>query len=111
MRKKKRLLPDNEATTPVKRGRPKESTLLSRYPAFQFIEDEVGVSRSQAKLCEEAVKPTPSKASVLSLQRPTFATRREFILSGLDSVGAILEQHPVLHLPFAVSALPPLQLL
>ena len=61
------------------------------------------VSRSRAKLCEEAVKPAPFKATVLSLQRPTFATRREFILSGLDSVGAILEQHPVLHLPFAVS--------
>ena len=49
---------DDETSTPTrKRGRPKECTLLSRYPALQFsVDDEVAISRSQVKLCTEAVQ-------------------------------------------------------
>ena len=101
---RKRPRSDDEVTTPTKRGRPKESTLLCRYPALQFGEsDEVAISRNKAKLNEEAVKPNPSKTAILPLQRLTYASRRDLILSGLDSVADILKEHPVLHLPFAVS--------
>lgn len=71
---------------------------------LQFGEtDDIAVSRNQVKLNEEAVKPNANKATVLSLQRPSFRYRREFILSGLDSIAVVLEQHPVLCRPFAVS--------
>ena len=101
---RKRPRSDDDVSTPTKRGRPKESTLLSRYPALQLGDcDEVSLSRNQAKLNEEASKTNPSKAAILPLQRLTYVKRRDFILAGPDSVGAVLEEHPLLRLPFAVS--------
>ena len=89
---------------PRKRGRPKGSSLLDRYPTLSFSEDDdVAVQRNLPKLKEECLKANPSKSDVIPLQRSTFTSRREFILSGLDSTSDILEEHPVLCLPFAVS--------
>lgn len=104
---RKRPRSDDDTSTPAKRGRPKESTLLCRYPALQLDDghsDEVSLSRNQAKLNEEASKTNPSKAAILPLQRMTYVKRREFILSGLDAIGIILEEHPLLRHPFAVSS-------
>ncbi len=80
--------------------------LLERYPALSFSEDDdVAVQRNSSKLKEECLKPNPD---IIPLQRSTFSIRREFILSGLDPSNDILsndilEEHPVLCLPFAVS--------
>ncbi len=78
--------------------------LLERYPTLSFSEDdEVAVQRNSLKLKEECLKPNPVKSDIIPLQRSTFTMRREFILSGLDPSNDILEEHPVLRLPFAVS--------
>ena len=66
-------------------------------------DDEEAVKRNLIKLKEECLKPNPSKTDLIPLQRSTFSSRREFILSGLDTANDILEEHPVLHLSFAVS--------
>ena len=101
---RKRPLSEEEGGTLRKRGRPKVSTLLERYPTLSFSEDdEEAVKRNLIKLKEECMKPNPSKTDLIPLQRSTFSSRSEFILSGLDTANDILEEHPVLHLSFAVS--------
>ncbi len=61
------------------------------------------MQRNIKKLKEESLKPNPAKSSIIPLQKSTFNLRREFILSGLDKTEEILDEHPVLKLPFAVS--------
>ncbi len=78
--------------------------LLERYPTLSFSEDdEVAVQCNSLKLKERMPKTQPCQVGHIPLQRSTFSMRREFILSGLDPSNDILEEHPVLRLPFAVS--------
>lgn len=70
---RKRHHSNEEVPVPSKQGRPNNTNLLSRYSAVQLSEDdEIAVSRSQVKLCQEVKKClTPSKLrfSLFNVQR------------------------------------------
>lgn len=92
-RKKPKLA---DGSTPKKRSRRKGSgSALKFLKDTQFVTERDNVA-NWTKLNEESI-------SVFPLQRVTFTSRREFILAGLDPTHDILEENPVLRLPFAVS--------
>ena len=94
---------DPPSTSP-KRGRPKISAIMGRYPSIQLnYADESTIERDLAKLKQEVHKSNPSKSVVVPLMKQTFSHTREFILSGLDCLYTILQLHPELKLLYGVS--------
>ena len=75
---KKRPSVDEAQGTPVKRGRPKGTSLLNRYPPLpEGMNDAASYQRNIAALQREMEKERPKKDVVLSLLNQTFATHRE----------------------------------
>lgn len=103
---RKRLSSQTEFTTSAKRGRPKSSSTVCRYPPLATTEnDEISDDRHHQMLSREMEREKPRKENVLSLMRQTYSTRREYILKESDdvSVSSILEKYKGLTLPYAVS--------
>ena len=103
---RKRPSAENEGCTPHKKGRPKASPTLSRYPPLADMgNDEVSNARNLQMLCREMERDKPRRDTVLSLMRQTFTSRREYVLSESSdiSVAAILQLHQALSLPYVVS--------
>lgn len=67
--------------------------------------DEASNQRNFKELDKELQRDNPRKENIISLLRQTFSARREDVLKEDDDVtfAAILEAHPVLALPYAVS--------
>ena len=98
---KKRPPVDEGQGTPVKRGRPKGTSLLNRYPPLpEGINDDASNQRNVTALQRER----PRKDVVLSLLNLTFATRREKIVSDSADVTltSILTKYKAFTLPYAV---------
>lgn len=95
--------PGDMGTPKPKRGRPKMSTVLNRYPPLKLDGDSD--EGAQKALDEELERQTPRKEMVLLLQKKTFTTRRGFILSesGTLPVSLITQKHKLLSIPYAVS--------
>ena len=87
---------------PLKRGRPKGSTLSMRYPEIQRNDAESS-ERNVCALKREMEKEKPRKEAVLSWLREIFSMRREILFSGNLTIADILLTHKVLTLPHAVS--------
>lgn len=107
---RKRPPSDEGEGTPRKKGRPKVSGVLSRYPPLQFPDvgnDEVSNERNTKLLQKEMEKDKPRKETILPLLKQTFPSRREQVLSESEgvTVATILKAHPALTLPYAVSYL------
>ena len=100
--------PSNGDETPRKRGRPKVSTTMGRYPALESMDvgeydDNASTERNRNALSKELERPKPRKEVVLSLLRQTYRPRRDEVLSDSEDVASILSRHPALSLPYAVS--------
>lgn len=65
-------------TTPkAKRGRPKQSSIMTRYPSLMDVDDdEVTINRNYTKLQREVAEDRPKKDVVLRLARDIFPMRR-----------------------------------
>lgn len=88
-----------------KRGHPK-ATSHARYPHIDVLEnDEASNQRNVKELNKELQRGNPRKEIVISLLQQTFSARREDVLKEEDGItfADILEAHPVLALPYAVS--------
>ena len=75
---RKRPPPDGEMSTP-KKGRPKSSAVLNRYPpleASDFGNDDVSNAQNLHLLQKEMERDKPRKDTILPLLRQTFASRR-----------------------------------
>ena len=88
---------------PPKRGRPKLSSVLMRYPpVIQHNEeiDEVAQTRNMQLLKKELERESPRKDIVLPLMKQLFQSRREYIVSDAPGVTAssILDMYPALSL-------------
>jgi hypothetical protein len=104
---RKRSPADDLPASQSKSGRPKASS-HNRYPVFGIPDnDEACDGRNLKELEKELQRDNPRKDNVLSLLRQTFSMRREDVLKeDADlTVAAILDSHPVLTLPYAVSEL------
>ena len=98
---KKRPPVDEGQGTPVKRGRPKGTSLLNHYPPLpEGINDDASNQRNITALQRQR----PRKDVVLSLLNLTFATRREKIVSDSADVTltSILTKYKAFTLPYAV---------
>ena len=105
---RKRASTDDIEGTPTKRGRPKGSSLLNRYPPVPDSDnDTVSNERNLIALKKEMEKEKPRKDVILSLLHQTFQIRRDEILSDRNevSVSSILSSYKALSLPYAVSKL------
>ena len=101
----KRALEDQE-TPKAKRGRPKMSSVLTRYPPLKDdINDDISIERHFNQLKKELDKERPKKEVVLSLARQTCHSRRAAILSESTDVTAtsLLEQFKELNKAYVVS--------
>ena len=104
---RKRPPPDGDASTP-KKGRPKSSAILGRYPTLEVNDignDDVANARNLNLLQKELERDKPRKETILPLLRHTFVSRRDYILSEVEdiNVARILTIHQALQLPYVVS--------
>lgn len=104
----KRSAGDDAGASPCKRGRPKGSVLLNRYPPVIVdgdFADSATNERNKKALEKELERDHPRKDNVLSLMKQTYSSRREEILTGsVDiSVTELLTTYPALCLPYSVS--------
>ena len=100
-----RALEDQE-TPKAKRGQPKMSSVLTRYPPLKDdINDDISIERHFNQLKKELDKERPKKEVVLSLARQTYHSRRAAILSESTDVTAtsLLEQFKELNKAYVVS--------
>lgn len=87
LKAKKRVISDCEGTHKAKRGRPKLSLALTRYPPLRETgDDEITVQRNNQLLIKEVQKDRPRKEVVCSLARQTYSTRRQKIISTSDEM-------------------------
>lgn len=104
---KKRPPSDEGESKPVKKGRPKGSSLLNRYPPIsEGKHDAASTERNMIALQREMQKERPRKDVILSLLSQTFETRRDEILSDGSNVTvtSIISTHKALTFPYAVCA-------
>ena len=95
---------DGEDTPKSKRGRPKVSPMLTRYPPIRDLgDDDVSVERNVEQLKKELEKCKPRKEIVLTLARHTYCACRAVILSENDvSVHGLVLQFKELTKPYVV---------
>ena len=106
MAAKKRPLSDGESTPKAKRGRPKLSQVLTRYPPLKDTgEDHVTLGRNIELLHKELDNQRPRKEVVLTLAAQTYSSRREAVLSESEIVTAtsLLETYSELKKSYVVS--------
>ena len=105
LKAKKRATSDCESTPKAKRGRPKISLVLTRYPPIKDTgDDDITVQRNMQLLIKEVQKERPRKEVVLSLARQTYSARRQKILSNSDEiyVSHLLQEYPFLKKTYIV---------
>ena len=106
LKAKKRVSSDSESTPKAKRGRPKISLVLTRYPPVQDTgDDDVTVQRNMQLLNKELQKDRPRKEIILALARQTYPARRQRILAGCDNltIALLLQEYSALRKPYVVS--------
>ena len=106
LKAKKRASSDGESTPKAKRGRPKISLVLTRYPPVKDTgDDDVTVERNIQLLNKEIQKDRPRKEIILALARQTYIARRQRILEGCDdlTVALLFQEYCVLKKPYIVS--------
>ena len=101
--KAKRPLDDAE-TPKAKRGRPKVSQVLTRYPPRNdTCDDDTALERSKQFIAKELEKERPRKDVVLTLARQTYMDRWAAILSECDtSASQFIEDFKELKKPYVV---------
>ncbi|XP_019858453.1 PREDICTED: uncharacterized protein LOC109586683 [Amphimedon queenslandica] len=103
----KRKETNESSDAPVsKRGRPKSTTLASRYPPLQHdFSDDTSFNRNIDKIKSEMCMSNPRKQVLLKLMEDTYARRREMVLGkqGVVSVSHVLELFPCLKMYSIVS--------
>ena len=78
----KRQNEDGASTPKAKRGRPKVSCILTRYPPVRDTgDDDITVDRNILQLTKELQKEKPRREVVLSLAQQTYTSRRQETLS------------------------------
>ena len=105
---RKRLSNDEAGGSQCKKGRPKGSILLNRYPSLNTdldFSDAASDERNRKALERELAREPPRKEYVRSLLRQTYAKRRGDILSDSKDVTvmSILTAHSALSFRYAVS--------
>ena len=73
---------EDVGASPCKRGRPKGSTLLNRYPPVRVEDnyaDSVATERNMKALKKELERDHPRKDHILPLLKHTYSSRREDI--------------------------------
>ena len=101
----KRPLDDGESAPKPKRGRPKVSLVLTRYPPMKDLgEDDIAVKRNTELLSKELERDKPRKEIVLALARQTYSPRRARILSAPKEItsAALLQEYKELRKPYVV---------
>lgn len=89
----------DDSSPKAKRGRPKVSHVLARYPPLRDTEDdEITFVRNINLIEKELDKERPRKEVLLSLVRQTYGARRQQILSESEetTATALLQEFPVL---------------
>ena len=104
----KRSAGEDAGASPCKRGRPKGSTLLNRYPPVRVEDnyaDSVATERNMKALKKELERDHPRKDHILPLLKHTYSSRREDILAeSMDvTVTDLLAKYPALCFAYAVS--------
>ena len=104
LKARKRVNSDSKSTPKAKRGRPRVSLVLARYPPMKDTgDDDIAVQRNNQLLIKELQKDRPRKEVVCSLARQTYSTRRQNILSSEEATVAHLTQEfPFLKKPYIV---------
>ena len=78
LKARKRVNSDSKSTPKAKRGRPRVSLVLARYPPMKDTgDDDIAVQRNNQLLIKELQKDRPRKEVVCSLARQTYSTRRQ----------------------------------
>ena len=102
MKAKKRATSDSDSTPKAKRGRPRVSLVLTRYPPVRDTgDDDIAVQRNTQLLIKEVQKDRPRKEVVCSLARQTYSSRRQKILSS-SGVAHLLQEYPFLKKTYIV---------
>ena len=104
----KRSVGEDAAASPCKRGRPKGTLLLNRYPPVRVegdYVDSVTNERNMKALVKELERDHPRKDHILPLLKHTYTSRREDILAeSVDvTVTLLITKYPALCFPYAVS--------
>ena len=85
----------DKACTPSKKH--KADPEKHAYPSLPFdAEDDTATQRNFSLLKQELSKSKPHFDSVTSLMQRTFASRRQWILDSVESVGQITKEYPCL---------------
>ena len=97
----KRPLDDGESAPKPKRGRPKVSLVLTRYPPMKDLGE---VKRNTELLSKKLERDKPRKEIVLALARQTYSPRRARILSAPKEItsAALLQEYKELRKPYVV---------
>lgn len=107
---RKRMASSDEGSSlNAKRGRPKQSLTLSRYPPVRDVgEDDVTTGRNAELLHKELQSQWPRKDVILSLAAQTFTSCREAVLNESADISAtsLLIQFPEFKVAYVVSYLP-----
>lgn len=104
LKARKRVNSDCESTPKAKRGRPRVSLVLTRYPPMKDTgDDDITVQRNNQLLIKELQKDRPRKEVLCSLARQTYSTRRQSILSSEEAtVACLFQEFPFLKKPYIV---------
>ena len=105
LKAKKRATSDSDSTPKAKRGRPRVSLVLTRYPPVRDTgDDDIAVQRNTQLLIKEVQKDRPRKEVVCSLAHQTYSSRRQKILSSSDPMGVahLLQEYPFLKKTYIV---------
>ena len=87
---------DADGSPKAKRGRPKVSQVLTRYPPLRDTDDDQIAVERNIIISKELEKESPRKEILLSLVRQTFGARRQQILaeSEATTATALLQDYP-----------------
>ena len=128
-RRKRPAVCDEDNTPKAKRGRPRTSLIMTRYPPGKLVDgvyilllvvlhvhvcllvvrstedDDVATYRNREELKKELQRERPRKEIILSLARQTYPSRRASVLSEADDVcvSSLLSEFPELQKPYVVS--------
>ena len=105
LRARKQPTCDSDSTPKAKRGSPKVSLVLTRYPPIKDTgDDSITVQRNIQLLIKEVQKDRPRNEVVCSLAWQTFTSRRQKILSaGVEmNVHCLITDYPFLKKTYIV---------
>ena len=100
---------DTDSSPKAKRGRPKVTQVLARYPPLRDTrDDDVTITRNMNLIEKELGKEKPRKEVLLSFVRQTYSARRQVLTESEETATALLHElkkiyvvcmHVCLHTP------------